>query len=115
MKQSDLTAKARELATLWLSGDGDELNFDAPCDAPETAWVAILEILRNDLDEEQLALLAAGPMENVLVWHGASFLDRVETEARNDARFNYLLGGVWRNEMTEEVWVRVQKARNKVW
>ena len=30
-------------------------------------------------------------------------------------RFNYLLGGVWRNAMTEEVWQRVQAARLHVW
>lgn len=35
--------------------------------------------------------------------------------AKEDERFNYLLGGVWQNTMSDEVWKRVQAARREVW
>jgi hypothetical protein len=42
-------------------------------------------------------------------------IDRVEELARKNPRFNYLLGGVWKNMMTDDIWFRVEKARLKVW
>ena len=39
----------------------------------------------------------------------------IEELARKDPKFNYLLGGVWRNAMTDEVWQRLQAIRNHVW
>lgn len=47
-------------------------------------------------------------MENLLSYHGADFIDRVEAQARSNPQFAYFLGGVWRDEMTDEVWARVQ-------
>jgi hypothetical protein len=43
------------------------------------------------------------------------FIERVEELARQDPNFNSLLGGVWQNTMTDEVWKRVQAARKEVW
>jgi hypothetical protein len=48
-------------------------------------------------------------VEDLLSQHGPSFIDRVEHEARSNPKFAYLLGGVWRLEITDEVWQRVQK------
>ena len=62
-----------------------------------------------------IAVLAAGPLEDLLAKRGEDFIDRVEELARKDPKFNDLLGGVWRNTMTDEVWQRVQAIRNHVW
>lgn len=62
------------------------------------------------MSDKTKSLLAAGPLEHLLAHHGSAYIDEVETLARKDSKFNYHLGGVWRNKMTEDVWRRVQKS-----
>jgi hypothetical protein len=75
---------------------------------PEFAWQAIVAALHDPRLDVHLGLMAAGPLEDLLSAHGPSFIDRVETEARSNPKFASMLGGVWRHQMTEEVWGRVQ-------
>ena len=107
-----------ELVSKWLSGE-DYTMLDAiipPLGDPEAAWQAVLRIMKRDLSEDQQALLAAGPIEDLLAWHGAQFIDRIEAEARRSPAFAHILGGVWRQEMPAEIWRRVESARGgKVW
>ena len=70
---------------------------------------------RRDVSKRTLALLAAGPLEDLLAYDGARCIDRVEQLAKEDEKFNWLLGGVWRNSMTDEVWERVQAVRKEIW
>lgn len=108
---------AEELAEAWLAQPtegGEPILYDECEDAPELAWSAILHILKHELSAEQTALLAAGRLEDLLSKHGPQFIERVERQA-SDPQFNYLLGGVWRLGMTEDVWARVQAARKEVW
>lgn len=86
-----------------LEGEGDRL------------WQFILEAYKRDLPDKLIAVLAAGPLEDLLAKRGVDFIDRIEELARKDPKFNHLLGGVWRNTMTDEVWQRVQAIRNHVW
>ena len=81
----------------------------------ERLWQFLLEAYKRDLSQRVMAVLAAGPLEDLLAKQGADFIDRIEELARIDPKFNDLLGGVWRNAMTEEVWKRVQMIRNHVW
>ena len=81
----------------------------------EHLWRFILAAYKRDLSDETNAFLAAGPLEDLLAKQGPDFIERVEELARKDPKFNYLLGGVWRNTMTDEVWQRVQTARHNVW
>ena len=89
--------------------------YDVVRDEPEVAWPAMLQILERELTEDQTAVLAAGPLEDLLAVHGSQFIDRVEREAERSSRLNHLLGGVWQNQMPQEIWERVQKARRAVW
>jgi hypothetical protein len=88
---------------------------DAAREEPEVAFAAIRRAVEFELTHEQLSVLAAGPLEVLLSEHGPDFIERVESEAAQNARFNYLLGGVWRLGMTDDVWSRVQKARRETW
>lgn len=103
------------LVEAWLAGDDEGAMYDASTDEPELAWQAILEILKRELTDEQRELLAAGPMEDLLVRHGAAFIGRVEAEANVNSRLNHLFGGVWRREMPIEVWERIEKTRKAIW
>ena len=85
---------------------------------PEVGWSVILAILER-IDAEPSSrlfqVLAAGPLEDLLSHHGSALVDRVEAEAQRNPRFNLLLGGVWQNTMTEQVWSRVQACRSEAW
>jgi hypothetical protein len=86
-----------------LDADGDFL------------WSFVRTAYQRDLPDRVVAVLAAGPLEDLLAKRGTEFIDRVEELARKDPKFNDLLGGVWRNTMSDEVWQRVQSIRNHVW
>ncbi len=83
---------------------------------PESLWLTILLI--HSLNEEQedtviAGCLAAGPLENLLAYHGPQFIDRVEAEARRNPKFAFLLCGVWQNSISDEIWTRVLNTRNE--
>jgi hypothetical protein len=71
----------------------------------------------RDLDGSDLILsnLAAGPVEDILVLHGEEFIGRVEVWSRRDPQFRKLLGAVWQNDMTDEVWRRLQAVAGPAW
>ena len=81
----------------------------------ERLWQFITAAYKRDLSDKVVSSLAAGPLEDLLAKQGPEFIERVEELARKDPQFNYLLGGVWRNTMTDEIWQRVQTARHNVW
>ncbi len=86
----------KELVAGWFAGDYESVTMsDASDDAPELVWESILEILKHELTDDQKSLLAAGPLENLLVKHGSAFIECVEHEAKINAKLNHLLGGVW--------------------
>ena len=67
----------------------------------------------HDLDSEHKSIetFSAGPIEDLLVYQGAVAIDLVENKARKDPSFAYVLGGVWQNSMSDDVWDRVKKVR----
>jgi hypothetical protein len=122
----------QDLVAAWLkyhellerSGDlaghttvGDEFIWaihrldDMVREAPEECWRLVMELVVRAQSDYQLASLAAGPLEDLLAQHGGEFIERVEVAAAKNDRFRETLIGVWRNEIPEDVWVRVEKAR----
>lgn len=107
-----------ELESEWLSGQDYTMadGLTPPFADPEAVWQAVLRIMQRGLSEEQISLLAAGPVEDLLALHGAQFIDRIETEARRSPGFACVLGGVWRRDIPLEFWQRVEAARGgRVW
>jgi hypothetical protein len=102
-----------DIVAAWF--EGEQTMFDAVHDAPEVAWAAILQILDRELTEEQISILAAGPLGDLLAKHGSKFIERIECEAKKNPHFNYLLGGVRKSEIANDVWERVQNARKETW
>jgi hypothetical protein len=103
-----------DVVAAWFGGD--HILADALYYKPEIAWEAILEILVRNPSDEDLSLLAAGPLEDLIASHGAQFIDRVEQQALVNPKFADLLGGVWQQGMPAEIWSRVEKARGgKIW
>ena len=81
----------------------------------EHLWRFITAAYKRNLSDKVFSSLAAGPLEDLLVKQGPEFIERVEELARLDPDFNDLLGGVWRNNMSEEIWKRVEAARHRTW
>jgi len=81
---------------------------------PENCWEAILEILKRKPSDRVIGLLSAGPLEDLIEYHGGKFIDRIELEARRNPDFRHLLGGVWESS-TPEIWKRIEAARISAW
>jgi hypothetical protein len=86
--------------------------FEKFCDVveedPDLCWDLILEVLSANQSTPILEILSAGPLEDLLSEYGPRVIDRVESEAKRNPKFASLLGGVWKNTMSDEIWNRVQ-------
>jgi hypothetical protein len=82
---------------------------------PEEAWNIIEAMRRLDGTDPILANIAAGPLEDLLVYHGGNFIDRFEILARDDQQFRKLLGAVWQNNMPDALWARVKAIAAPPW
>src|SRR6266498_151251 len=94
---------------------------DLAYDQPELAWAVIKDVIgryaESDLSTESeseaqriLGMTAAGPIEDLLSYHGLDFIDRVEAEAKRDPRMSWTLGGVWQCGMSDDIFGRVERA-----
>lgn len=84
---------------------------------PGACWEVVLEILgaiEPKPENPLFQILASGILEDLLA-HQPALIEQVETEARRNPAFNFLLGGVWEGNMPAEVWARVQKCRQSTW
>ncbi|MBV8620788.1 MAG: hypothetical protein JOY84_18125 [Curvibacter sp.] len=84
--------------------------FDLQHNRPEECWQAILAVLDLNPPERVLGMLAAGPLEDLIEYHGEEFIRRIEIEAWRSLPFRLLLQGVW-SSGTPAIWARVEKAR----
>ena len=74
---------------------------------PERTLNFIIKIANYTSNENALGALSAGPLESILARYGERVIDTVERLAETDPKFQNLLGGVWRNAMTDAIWRRV--------
>jgi predicted GNAT superfamily acetyltransferase len=82
--------------------------------APELAWrvaLAAFELVRGDV--MPTCYLAAGPFENLIEYHGARFIERIEALARRDLDFARLLDSVWMSEAPDDIQRRVAAVRHE--
>jgi len=77
---------------------------------PDGGWSIVQALVAAAKDDEDLALVAAGPLEELLRTHGSSVVERVEQLAQHDRRFRRALSGVWRSTIDQAIWSRVLNA-----
>ena len=99
-----------DLPEFWAVAMLDELAHNEP----DTAWLLILELIRQPLSDDAFGCLAAGPLRNLIEYHGPALIERVEDEARANPAFRRLLRGVWESG-TPDVWARVERVRGAGW
>jgi hypothetical protein len=107
-KRRDRTSDEYE-KLFWAFDEVDDLCTTSP----NEAWEFILSVWKEDQSNVIAENLSAGPLEDLLSMHGETVIDRVEDMARKDPSFAFLLGGVWRNKMSEAVWSRVMAIRDR--
>jgi hypothetical protein len=91
-------------ALFWTHERNDYLTMYLP----HKAWRVILLIWSKDQSVKTMQNLSAGAVEDLLSRNGTEMIPLVEAEARRDPSLAKLLGGVWKNRMTDEVWSRLQ-------
>ena len=113
-----------ELAKAWIaftkSPSGSQENEELFWSVDDVYWLVqgdptagfdmILRILAKDSSARIMENLSAGPLEDLLVYHGETLITQIEVEASRNPFFKRLLGGVWQNNMSDAVWLRVQAA-----
>jgi hypothetical protein len=72
----------------------------------------VLSVLSTKPEYHVAEILPAGPLEDVLAYHGQAIISRVEDEARRSSEFRNLLLCVWQSQMPADIWQRVLKARS---
>src|SRR5882757_5497558 len=88
----------------WAFGQSYDLTREEPIEA----WRLILTIWSLDQSIPTRQSLSAGLIEELLCYHGEFMIQHVERQAKDDRSFAALLGGVWQNTMTDDVWNRLQ-------
>jgi len=109
---SKSASKEEQESSAWAYDLVSDWSFEA---SGESLWNFVMFAYPLDMIADAKAVFAAGPVEDVLAKFGEQYIDRVEKLARQDPKFNELLGGVWQSTMTDEIWSRVQKVRSRVW
>ena len=72
-------------------------------------------VLKKDPPIEVAGQLAAGPLEDLLIKRGSDVIDRVEAEARQNAKFRDLLGSMYTSGMPGEIRERVDRLASEKW
>jgi hypothetical protein len=73
--------------------------FRLPKDEPEACWRFIQIACELPLSEDQLGLLGAGVLEDLMDAHGSDFLDRVQAAAKESAAMQTVVDAVWTMSM----------------
>jgi hypothetical protein len=87
-----------------------EQTYDLVREDPVEAWRLILTIWSLDQSPPTRRSLSAGPIEELLCFHGDFMIPHIERQAKADPSFATLLGGVWQNTMADDIWNRLQTA-----
>ena len=70
-------------------------------DDPERAWPVILQLVDQAVDAD-LEFIGAGPIENLVEYHGVAFIDRIESTAARSERFRGALATIWLNKWNQD-------------
>jgi len=70
-----------------------------PVDEPEDCWRFVQIACELPLSNDQLGLLGAGVLEDLMDSHGADFLDRVQSASKESAAMRRVVDAVWTMSM----------------
>ena len=93
------------------------LDWELQREDPQLCLESIITVLGRiqGSSSKLLAVLAAGPLEDLLVENGSVVVDQVEVLARRSPEFRLLLNGAWDSRIHPEVLSKLAKYRNQRW
>jgi Family of unknown function (DUF6869) len=62
---------------------------------PALAWAIILELVHRASPGDAFDLVAAGPLEDLVAWHGREVIDLIEIGVGDDEPLRRALSGLW--------------------
>ena len=98
LAHAEAVAHQRKDTNFWAFNELADLMRDDP----DEAWQITVELVTRASDEEALGYVAAGALEDLICAHPDAMIDRVESRARQDARFRKAIARVWG-------WIRMPK------
>jgi len=119
---------AERFLTYVRAGDGEEpapahhpdaWTYEVYCELtrvhPDLGLSATRAALATCVSPQEVAVVAAGPLEDLIAAHGAALIDEIENLATRAPRFAYALTGVWPQDAGGTlIWARVEAARRGV-
>jgi hypothetical protein len=102
----------QELVESWIkateadfdSGDKDRFGWaidemlDLPRVEPEMAWEIIMMIINKKPSPKVISQLGAGPLEDIMVYHGNNFMEKIENMVAKNDLFKECMKSVWLDE-----------------
>src|SRR5439155_12361905 len=98
LAHAEAVAHERKDTNFWAFNELADLMRDDP----DGAWQIMGELVARASDEETLGYVAAGALEDLICKHPDAMIDRVESRARQNARFRKAVARVWG-------WTRIPK------
>src|SRR3954453_16764775 len=90
----------------WAFDDAMTLTFDERWDDLWwLTWCALDQIAFED--RSAIAVLAAGPLENLVRYAADTVEDRIVAEIARDPKFRRAMTGVWAREERADFWYRI--------
>lgn len=78
-------------------------KFDEAADLePELCWTAILAVLRKSPNDNVVAAIGAGPLEDLIQLHGPDFVEVIAAEAEHNPSLGAALQKVWLESSEDE-------------
>lgn len=106
--QADEAAAPQDVPDFWTAS----LVMDLARIAPGLCLDVVLAALSLCRRSEEVALIAAGPLEDLIALSGAQVIDRIEAAAAASPRFRLALTGVWpEGSAGTPLWQRIEAAR----
>jgi hypothetical protein len=81
----------------WAWQEVTDLVMQCP---EKEGWDITLALIEHAPSKKALAYVAAGPLEDLMHYHGNLLIDRIEQESRRSVRFRHALTGVWLSKGT---------------
>ena len=115
IQREEETREEKELdITGWLSSLIYNIFWNT--EHADYAFEIIDAIHELDKDQKHVETFSASLVEDILVHKGYSVIEKIENKAKQDRSFANVLGGVWKSKISEEIWERVQNARDtSIW
>ncbi len=73
---------------------------------PKNALELLATIIDCCKDNKELAYVAAGPLENLFVYHGYAIIDKIKEKADCSEKMQLALSGVWLDEDEDTIFFR---------